>query len=169
MENKREIKNITGINKGKSRENDIEKMLLEVESLLAKPDKCLCGEDFEYCGLGIYKCKHCGKEFKNEYGRVRDFVDENGTNYNIEEIAAMTNVPRKLINLFIKDGRFDTVKKQKRCMICRNPIEKGQYCNRCALKQIKDGFDNDNRKKMHGVMRDAGDMKGEMHYINKKI
>lgn len=167
MENKKEVKSDIGKHKESERQN-IEKMLIEVESLLTKPDKCLCGEDFEYKGLGVYKCKRCGMEYKNEYGRVRDFVDVNGTSYNMDEIAKMTNVPRKLINLFVRDGRFDTVKKQKRCKVCHNPIEKGEYCNRCALRQIKDGIDNDNRKQFVGVMRDVGDMKGEMHYIHRE-
>ena len=96
-----------------------------------------------------------------------DFVDEYGTNYNMVEIAERTKVPKRLIDLFVKDGRFDTVKKQKKCRICHSPISKGIYCNRCALRQIKDEMDSDRRRNITGVMKQDQDMKGEMHFINK--
>lgn len=148
-------------------EKDIEQILIEVEAMLTKPGKCQCGEEYEYKGLGVYKCPGCKNIFKNEYAIVRDFVDEYGTNYSIIEIAEKTNVPKRLIDLFVKDGRFDTVKKQKKCIICHTPIGKGQYCNRCALRQIKGEMDNDRNRRIAGVIRENKDMKGEMHFINR--
>lgn len=155
-----------GIHSEKSKDSDIEKILIEVESMLTKPNTCECGIKFEYQGLGVYKCPRCRNIYKNEYAKVRDFVDEHGTNYNMTEIAEITNVPKRLIELFVKDGRFDTVKKQKKCEICRTPITKGHYCNRCALREIKDEMNND-KKKIVGVIRENKDMKGEMHFINR--
>lgn len=167
MEKDNAKKSVAKRHEEQTKEKEVEKLLIEVESLLTKPEKCPCGEDYEYIGLGVYKCPRCKSVFKNEYGRVRDFVDEYGTNYNMVEIAEMTKVPKRLIDLFVKDGRFDTVKKQKKCRICHSPISKGVYCNRCALRQIKDEMDSDRRRNITGVMKQDQDMKGEMHFINK--
>lgn len=153
-------------NRDKHNDKGIEEILLNVEAFLTKPTLCKCGYTFKYQGLGVYKCEHCGEIFKNEYAKVRDFVDEYGTNYNILEIAEQTGVSKRLIDMFIKDKRFDTVKKQKKCIVCKTPIEKGQYCNRCALIQIQDEMDAEHKKMLSMVVR-SGDMKGEMHFIKK--
>lgn len=150
----------------KKKEKDVEEVLLKVDEFLSKPGKCKCGEEFEYQGLGVYKCKGCGEIFRNEYAKVRDFVDEHGTLYNIIEIAEQTGVEKRLIDLFIKDKRFDTVKRKKRCIVCKSPIDKGQYCNRCALIQIQNKMDEDHRKLLGSMVR-SKEMKGEMHYLKK--
>jgi hypothetical protein len=143
-----------------------EKALLEIKSLLSKPGKCFCGSDYEYVGLGTYKCRFCSAVFKNEYAIVRDFVDEYGTSYSIYEISKKTNVSKRLIDLFVKDGRFETVKKQPRCRNCKTPIDKGMYCNRCALLKIHNEI-HEPKRFVSGV-RQNDDMQGEMHYIHKK-
>ena len=167
MEENKNQKNISKAQKKDDKKQDIESALLDIATMLTKPGNCSCGEAFSYTGLGTYICKRCRSSFKNEYAKVRDFVDEFGTNYNIYEISKKTGVPKWLIDLFIKDGRFDTVKKQKRCRECKCPIEKGLYCNRCALRQINDEMQNDSRRHMTGSIRTNENMKGEMHYINK--
>lgn len=142
-----------------------EKHLLEIEALLTKPGKCKCGNDFEYEGLGTYRCQRCMDVYKNEYAIIRDFVDEYGTNYSIYEISRMTNVSKRLIDLFIKDGRFEAVKKQPKCRNCKAIIERGMYCNRCALLQI----DGEIKRTRHvsGRIKEDNSMKGEMRYLDK--
>lgn len=148
-----------------NKDKDVEEVLIDVEAYLTKPGKCQCGEEYTYAGLGRYVCKRCHSEFLNEYGRVREFVDKYGTNYNMLEVAEITKVPKRLIDIFVKDGRFDTVKRQRRCAVCHNPIDKGQYCNKCALRQIKEQLDTP--KHVMGSIHVQDDMKGAMHYINK--
>ncbi len=145
-----------------SKETGIEQKLIDINQYLTCPGECKCGGKYVYHGLGTYECENCGTIFKNEYGIVRDFVDKYGTNYSIFEIAEKTGVPKRIIDLFIKDGKFITVEKQKVCIICHQPIESGVYCNKCALRQIQSSFEN-NRKKLSSGVR-AQDMKGEMHY-----
>lgn len=143
----------------------LEQGLVDIDKYLKKPGLCECGNNYTYEGLGVYKCEHCGSVFKNEYATVRDFVDKYGTNYSILEIAEMTGVEKKLIDMFVKDGKFDRVEKQRVCIVCHQPIQSGMYCSRCALSQISNSMDENHRKKMSsGVM--TGDMKGTMH-INK--
>ncbi len=161
-ETKREMKDIK-----RTKDKDIEEVLIDVEVLLTTPEVCQCGGEFEYKGLGDYECKICHGKFQNEYGVVRDFVDEYGTNYNIIEIAERTGVPKRLIDMFIKDQRFKTVKKQRKCRVCRSPIEKGHYCNKCALRQIKEEIESDNKRNIVGSLAKRESMKGEMYFINR--
>lgn len=164
-ERKKKVLSVAERHEQKSKENETEEVLLDVEAYLTKPEKCECGEDYVYEGLGKYKCKRCGSEFLNEYGRVREFVDKYGSNYSMFEISEITKVPKRLIDIFIKDGRFETIKRQRKCIICHTPIEKGQYCNKCALLQINDELNKESH--IHGSINVQQDMKGTMHFINK--
>lgn len=158
MDSKKEKKEIKGLEQG----------LLNIDRYMKAPGVCECGNEYTYVGLGEYKCAHCGKIFKNEYALVREFIDKYGTNYSIMEIAAMTGVNKKLIDMFIKDGRFDPVDKQKMCIICHQPIDSGVYCNRCALLQIDNSMEESRgqRKKMTGTLHNE-DLKGTMRHGRK--
>ena len=148
-------------------QGNIEQNLIDVEALLRKPEQCSCGEKFQYTGLGHYQCPRCKSTFRNEYAIVRDFIDEFGSAYSILEIAERTGVPKRLIDLFVKDKRFNLVKKQRRCRNCKQPIEKGFYCNKCALLQIHNEMAEDRRRIMGSGTKDA-DMEGKMHYFKGK-
>ncbi len=140
----------------------LEQGLIDINKYLTTPGECECGADFVYHGLGTYVCESCGAVFKNEYGIVRDFVDKYGTNYSKIEIAEMTGVPKRIIDLFVKDGKFIEVEKQRMCIVCRQPIKSGIYCKRCALVQIEDSMEQHHRKIKSGLKNP--DMQGEMHY-----
>ena len=142
-----------------------EKIRLEIDMLLSKPDTCKCGSEFEYAGLGMYKCRMCTEKFKNEYAIIRDFVDTYGTSYSVYEISDITNVPRRLIDLFIRDGRFTVVTKQPRCRECNILIERGLYCRRCALIQTGNTSTVKKQKKIRGIARPVDNMQGEMHFF----
>lgn len=139
---------------------------VDIDKQLKTPEGCECGGSFEYVGLGVYKCSNCGNIFKNEYAIIRDFVDKYGTNYSILEISEMTGIEKRLIDLFIKDGKFVTVEKQRVCIICHQPIPSGIYCNRCALTQISDSMEENRRKNMSSSIRNV-DMQGMMHHEKK--
>ena len=151
-------------------ENDngktIEDILINVDAFLSKPGECSCGGNFEYVGLGRYVCPRCRNEFKNEYAIVRDFVDEYGNAYSILEICEKPGVTKNLIDLFVKDKRFDLVRKQRRCRNCRQPIEKGYYCSKCALLQLSNEMNSEIRKILGSGTKDM-EMDGKMHYLSK--
>ena len=151
--------------KGKKEIEGLEQGLLNLDRYMKNPGVCECGNEYTYMGLGEYKCAYCGKTFKNEYALVREFVDKYGTNYSILEIAAMTGVNKKLIDMFIKDGRFITVERQKMCIICHQPIDSGVYCKKCALIQIDSSLDEskEQRKNLTGTLHNE-DMKGTMRH-----
>jgi predicted amidophosphoribosyltransferase len=134
------------------------------ELFLSRPGKCECGEEFSYVGLGTYRCEHCGREFKNEYARVRDFVEKHGNNYSILEIAEQTKVSKKVIDMFVEEGKFNTVERVKRCSECGKPIGHGNYCDTCGLRILKTKSVD---KKIQGVLRENMDLKGQMHHFKK--
>lgn len=150
---------------GKLHEEKIEEVLFDVDAFLTKPGVCSCGADFEYTGLGHYVCPRCKNTFINEYGKVRDFVDEYGNAYSIIEIAEKTGVSKRLIDLFVKDKRFELVKKQRRCRNCKEPIDRGYYCSKCALLQLHHEMNAERRRILGSGIKDM-EMDGKMHYLS---
>ena len=73
-------------------EDGIEEFLKRNMTRLGMPTKCECGGKYSYKGLGFYVCDGCGKEYLNEYAKVREFIDVYGTNYSILEISERTGV-----------------------------------------------------------------------------
>lgn len=151
-------------NSGGTQVNAVERTLMEIEHLMTKPGRCECGSEYEYKGLGHYECPRCRRRFLNEYGKVRDFVDEYGSAYSLLEIAEKTGVQKRLIDLFVKDKRFDLVKTKRRCKGCKEPIDKGTYCNKCALLQIKHEIHQGHGNIVGSGAKDA-DMDGKMHHF----
>lgn len=158
MEKNNDIKKINGLEQG----------LVNLDKYLKTPGVCECGNKYTYIGLGEYKCENCGRVFKNEYAIIREFVDKYGTNYSIIEISAMTGVSKKLIDMFVKEGKFTTVDRQRECIICHQPIDSGVYCKKCALMQIDNSLEESRaqRKMMSGTMKND-DMKGLMRHGRK--
>lgn len=143
---------------------DVQLGLIDVDNYLKKPGLCECGNAYTYQGLGRYQCEHCGNVFLNEYGTVREFVEKYGTNYSILEIAEMTGVSKKLIDMFVRDGKFIEVERQRMCIVCHQPIDSGLYCKRCALQQIGNDMEENRRNRnIMGSLKNEN-MRGTMHH-----
>ena len=52
--------------------NDIEKLLLT-----NKPTKCECGGKLFHIGGGKYECEKCGNLVLDDFGKVKQFLEEN--------------------------------------------------------------------------------------------
>lgn len=152
-----------------SKETKEKRMSLSETTLtLSKPGLCLrCRKEYTYAGLGKYICEKCGDVFLDEYGKVREFVDEYGSAYSILDISLKTGVPKKYIDIFIKEGRFDKVNRVRRCKKCGDIIETGDLCRQCMLKELKNASTDDKVKITSMVRQD--NLQGEMHYFDKKL
>lgn len=155
----------TADNQGDNKNEGLEKILANADYLLSKPGTCQCGGEYKYIGLGNYKCTECGNIFQNEYAKVRDFVEKNGNRYNIMEIAEETKVSKRVIDLFINEGKFSTVEQVRKCRECGSVITTGTYCSRCSLRKMQENITT--TKNIQGVYRENGDMKGKMHTRTK--
>lgn len=104
-------------------------------------DRCpICNSIMEYDGLGSYVCLHCGVQEKDDYGRVRDFLDRYGM-AKLSEISEATEVPLETIQHFIDEGRFDLV---VHCAGCGIEIKTGIYCSTCrrrTLSELNEAFE----------------------------
>lgn len=73
-----------------------------------------CQLNYEYMGGGHYQCKKCGREEVDDFGKVKDYLDENGAT-SMFTLEKETGVKRAVMREFIEMGRLeiagDTVKK----------------------------------------------------------
>jgi predicted RNA-binding Zn-ribbon protein involved in translation (DUF1610 family) len=71
-----------------------------------KLSKCeSCGSTFViYKGLGEYKCESCGITFLDDYGKVRNYIEENGPS-SAFDISQGTGVSRQRVNSLLHEGR----------------------------------------------------------------
>ncbi len=121
----------------------------------------------------IKNCKWCGKAFQNKYSnicpecakkdedyfqRVRTYLrDYPGSK--IDEVEQMTDVSRKRITRYLREGRIELVEANGAltCLKCGNPIKSGLYCDTC-FKEHKDSL-----KSIYATSHSSEDYSGEMH------
>ena len=141
-----------------------------VEKLLLtnKPVKCECGGKLYHIGSGKYKCQACDKAVLDDFGKVKQFLEENGATP-IVVISQSTGVSTEIIEDLLRDGRVEITENSKyfiSCQKCGCSIRSGRFCIDCA-KELSHGiqkiFFNEIGEKPKKV-----DMQGKMHFINKK-
>ena len=97
----------------------------------------ICEKMMEYDGMGQYICENCGTKDYDDFGRVREYLYENGT-AKLEDISKATEVPVEKIQQFIDEGRFELV---MHCVECGAEIKRGMYCISCQRKTLRGIFD----------------------------
>ena len=79
--------------------------------LIHQATKCCenCGSGkIEYRGLGQYKCHACNTYFFSDYGKVRNYIDENGIS-RIDVISQETGVDVSRIQKMVEMRDFTVV------------------------------------------------------------
>ena len=77
-----------------------------------RPNLCdKCGGGLKYKGLGEYICEKCENIMFDEYGKVRNYL-ENHPGVNLVELSRATGVSQKVIKQMIIDERFNLVNKK---------------------------------------------------------
>lgn len=115
---------------------------MDIERLL-KPDayniprECeKCGGVMVFKGLGEYQCELCGQLAYDDYGKVRNYIEEHrgATAAQIEEAIG---VSQKTIRRLLKEGRLEVTENSRtflRCELCGKDIRSGLYCPECEVK-----------------------------------
>ncbi len=146
--------------------DEFERFLLE-----HKPIKCeRCHGKLEYIGSGKYECELCQHIMMDDFGKVKEYINENGPSP-IIEISAMTGVKKSLIESFLKKGRLEIPEGSDfyiTCEKCGCHIRYGRYCPECisqTARGIKSLFHEDmgERPKVHL----NSSKKGKIHFFNK--
>ena len=71
------------------------------------PVKCSkCGGGYKYNGLGEYICTECGSVDYDDYGKVRNYLDEH-KGCNAIEVEAATGVKRAAIHRLLEEERIE--------------------------------------------------------------
>ena len=115
---------------------------MDIERLL-KPDayniprECeKCGGVMVFKGLGEYQCELCGQLAYDDYGKVRNYIEEHrgATAAQIEEAIG---VSQKTIRRLLKEGRLEVAEGSRMfltCELCGQKIRSGRYCPECETK-----------------------------------
>ena len=143
--------------------NDIEKLLLT-----NKPTKCECGGKLFHIGGGKYKCEKCGNLVLDDFGKVKQFLEENGT-MSIMAISQCTGVSIEIIESLLKDGRVEISENSKYflgCQKCGCAIRSGRFCIDCA-RELSQGIQKIFYNEVGEKPKNAN-MQGKMHFLNRK-
>lgn len=146
----------------------------ELEKLVQqrKMEKCeLCHNKMKYEGGGRYRCVYCGMEVLDDFGKLRQFLEENGPTPEAI-ISQATGVSMDKIDSFLRKGRVEIPDGEKyylNCERCGCDIRYGRYCPECATMEMRDNFnasyqDVGERPKQ----RYNPEMAGRMHFINRR-
>lgn len=102
------------------------------------PVECnFCMGAVKLVSKGVYRCIRCGRESYDYYETIRRFLRENGA-ANAMTIERNTNVPRKVIDFFLKEEYLEIPKFDKArilCSGCGKPIRLGTLCDICKKRR----------------------------------
>lgn len=103
-----------------------------------KPVRCSkCKGRLKYIGGGYYECYDCGNQEIDDFGRIRDYIEEYGPSPAIV-ISEQTEVPIDLVNGMLREGRLEIPEGSDvyiECESCGCSIRFGRYCPDCMKKR----------------------------------
>ena len=159
---------------GDNRDNILEQIEKNI------PTECPeCRERLYFKGSGKYICSRCHKTYYDDFGRIKNYLEEHGS-APVIEIAENTGVSIEVIDTLFEEGRLEMPKELReaaRCERCGALYSNGRYCEDCikftskgmlqifleeeALRKkfAKSKHDRENEMKLQYE-------KDKMHYLN---
>lgn len=137
-----------------------------------KIERCeLCHNKMQYVASGIYRCTVCGIEVLDDFGKIKQFLEQNGPTPQVI-IAQKTGVSLDKIESYLKMGRLEIPNGSNfylKCEKCGCEIRYGKYCPECAKIELKisitSSFQDVGERPRR--MTDS-EMKGKMHFANPR-
>ena len=138
------------------------------------PEKCdKCGGELEYIGIGEYKCRECGNIMRDDFGKVRHYL-ESHEDETLLQVSKATGIDKDEIEAMVRDERLEISKHSKvffRCKACGKPITTGIYCPECAKlakaaqdKKIAERYHKEKRENMQVFSKPAIGETGKMRF-----
>lgn len=127
---------------------------------LHKPTCCEnCGGRVQYKGIGEYRCEDCKAVMYDDYGKVRNYLEENRGATQVE-VSQATGVSTSTIRQLLRDDRLEVSADSAvflHCEICGTPIRSGRYCTECQTKKVlaESGSTSGQRKQIQGFGKAA--------------
>ncbi len=142
------------------------------EFIERKPTRCSkCRGRLRYSGAGRYEGFDCGHEEIDDFGKVKEFIDENGACPAII-ISECTGVPEEIINGMLRQGRLeipDGSSMYITCEKCGCSIRYGRFCPDCIRNRtntLKNVFFNPEvGEKPHHQLKQQ---EGKMRFFNSE-
>ena len=79
---------------------------------LHSPTECSkCGGKIKYSGIGEYVCENCGNVERDDYGKVRQYIETHNDN-RLVEVAEKTGVSRQAVQRMLDEGRIEAISKR---------------------------------------------------------
>ncbi len=131
---------------------------------LNKPMICKeCGGHMKFQGLGEYRCEECGTLAYDDYGKVRNYLEEHrgATAY---EISQEIGIPQRNIRKLIREERIEVSENSRvfvKCKMCGQDIRLGDLCDSCKKKKTDLEIKSKNTKRS-ATMSGYGKTKGEV-------
>lgn len=132
-----------------------------------KPSVCsICSGRLCYRSHGEYICESCGNIDRDDFGKVRNYIEVNGPTPALL-IAEGTGVPMDKINAYLRQGRVEIPEGSSiyiTCEGCGRDIRFGRFCPDCAIKlskQIQGALE------VGDVPRFKAPTEGTMHFIGR--
>lgn len=103
-----------------------------------KCDKC-GGVDIKYNGIGEYQCVDCGNLMYDDYGKVRNYIEEN-PGATASEVSNAVGVSKEKIRRLLREDKIQIAPGSPtflHCESCGVDIRSGRYCVKCAQEVNK--------------------------------
>lgn len=94
-----------------------------------------CGGVMIFKGVGEYRCEECGSLEYDDYGKVRNYVEQHPGATSAQASAA-TGVTQKSIRGMLKEERLEIAANSTtflKCESCGTKIRSGRFCKRCEV------------------------------------
>ncbi|MBP5330291.1 MAG: flagellar operon protein YvyF [Lachnospiraceae bacterium] len=128
-----------------------------------------CGRVITYPGFGAVLCRSCRELDEEEFGRVRDYLNEHGT-ANMYEISEATGVTEKTIRRYLLESRLEIPEGSPiyiKCEVCGCDIRSGRYCPDCAGR-LSSELQNAYMSFVGDKPKFSEDKSGKMHFLKLK-
>lgn len=148
-------------------EHELEKLVQQ-----KKVEKCeLCHNRMQYVGGGKYRCTFCGMEMLDDFGKIKQFLDQNGpTSQAI--ISQQTGISLDKIDSYLRKGMVEIQDGSRfylNCEKCGCEIRYGRYCPDCAkgevVHNLRASYEDVGERP---TLKRNPEMAGKMHFLNRR-
>ena len=125
-------------------------------------DEC-GGEDIKYDGIGEYHCVDCGHVMFDDYGKVRNYLEQHvGATAN--EVSLAVKVSKEKIRRLLREDKIQIAPGSATflsCEICGADIRSGRLCQNCLDNRNRASRLNDFQNKKSNVTGGFGKSKND--------
>ncbi|MCM1100636.1 MAG: flagellar protein [Clostridium sp.] len=127
-----------------------------------------CGGRMIFKGVGEYHCEDCGYVDYDDYGKVRQYLEEH-PGANAVEVEEHTGVQQKIIRQMLREARIQVAEGSQsflHCELCGKGIRYGKFCPECEKKFNKSAEEHQQRvKNLQGYGKNQKSEDGQRRFM----